>query len=119
MKKISTLSFSILMVVLVLLDTYLIEAKPKAKSKYYLSNLVNKSVPGHAGPGPWDWQNAPSNYPVFSPYTVGKLDQPEFLKINKNVSVMVGETAFLPCRVKNLEKYTVRNKIMILLHSDE
>ena len=34
-------------------------------------------------------------------------NQPSFLKINRNVSVMVGETAHLPCRVKNLDRYTV------------
>eukprot|EP00092_Neocalanus_flemingeri_P016410 GFUD01017760.1.p1 GENE.GFUD01017760.1~~GFUD01017760.1.p1 ORF type:complete len:380 (+),score=133.27 GFUD01017760.1:174-1313(+) len=83
----------ILLLVMVLLDTNMVNAKPKAK--------------GYAGPGPWDWQNDQSNYPVFSPYPVSKLDQPQFMKINRNISVMVGETAFLPCRVKNLDEYTV------------
>jgi len=85
-------SLSVLILV-VLIDINRIHAKPKAK--------------GNAGPAPWDWQNAPSEYPVFSPYPVSKLDQPQFLKINRKISVMLGETAFLPCRVKNLEQYTV------------
>eukprot|EP00092_Neocalanus_flemingeri_P060116 GFUD01072014.1.p1 GENE.GFUD01072014.1~~GFUD01072014.1.p1 ORF type:complete len:375 (+),score=135.99 GFUD01072014.1:199-1323(+) len=83
----------ILLLVMVLLDPNMVNAKPKAK--------------GYAEPGPWDWQNDQSNYPVFSPYPVSKLDQPQFMKINRNISVMVGETAFLPCRVKNLDEYTV------------
>eukprot|EP00092_Neocalanus_flemingeri_P001106 GFUD01001179.1.p1 GENE.GFUD01001179.1~~GFUD01001179.1.p1 ORF type:complete len:378 (+),score=135.13 GFUD01001179.1:223-1356(+) len=93
MKMVPTLSITLLTVVMVLIDTNIVKAKPKAK--------------GYAGPGPWDWQNAPSNYPDFNTYPVSKLDQPEFMKINRNISVMIGETAFLPCRVKNLEKYTV------------
>eukprot|EP00092_Neocalanus_flemingeri_P036861 GFUD01040122.1.p1 GENE.GFUD01040122.1~~GFUD01040122.1.p1 ORF type:complete len:381 (-),score=139.23 GFUD01040122.1:297-1439(-) len=93
MKMVPTLSIILLTVVMVLIETNIVKAKPKAK--------------GYAGPGPWDWQNAPSNYPVFNTYPVSKLDQPEFMKINRNISVMIGETAFLPCRVKNLEKYTV------------
>lgn len=70
-------------------------AKPKAK--------------GYAEPGPWDWQKAPSNYPVFSPYpTTYKVTQPEFLPVPRNMSVDSGDTAYLPCRVKNLaEHYTV------------
>ena len=85
-----------------------------------------------ADPKAWDWQNEPHNLPVFSPYPFSKVgniiiiiidyyyhfssnviigkvvdNQPSFLKINRNVSVMVGETAHLPCRVKNLDRYTV------------
>ena len=60
----------------------------------------------------WDWQNEPHNLPVFSPYPFSKVtpdtSEPSFLKINRNVSVKVGETAHLPCRVKNLDRYTVR-----------
>eukprot|EP00092_Neocalanus_flemingeri_P045278 GFUD01050513.1.p1 GENE.GFUD01050513.1~~GFUD01050513.1.p1 ORF type:complete len:375 (+),score=136.67 GFUD01050513.1:135-1259(+) len=92
MRMVPTMSI-ILLLVMKLLDTNMVNAKPKAK--------------GYAGPGPWDWQNDQSNYPVFSPYPVSKLDQPQFMKINRNISVMVGETAFLPCRVKNLDEYTV------------
>jgi len=70
-------------------------AKPKPKA--------------NPGPSPWDWQNAPSNYPVFSPYTIHKqVTQPEFLPVPQNTSLSSGDTAYLPCRVKNLEKhYTV------------
>jgi len=78
---------------LVMMNTITVIAKPKAKGK--------------ADPEPWDWQHEPSNYPVFNPYPVSKLDQPEFMKINRNISAVVGETAFLPCRVKNLDTYTV------------
>jgi len=92
MKMVPSMSL-ILLMMMVLLDTNMVKAKPKAK--------------GYAGPGPWDWQDGESNYPVFNPYPVSKMDQPQFMKINRNISVMVGETAFLPCRVKNLDKYTV------------
>jgi len=75
-----------------------VEAKPKPKSN------------PEADPVAWDWQNEPHNLPVFSPY-ISKVTQdasePSFLKINRNVSVKVGETAHLPCRVKNLDRYTV------------
>jgi len=76
-----------------------VQAKPKAKSN------------PEADPKAWDWQNEPHNLPVFSPYPFSKVSletsRPSFLKINRNVSVMVGETAHLPCRVKNLDRYTV------------
>jgi len=78
---------------MVLILTTTVIAKPKAKGK--------------ADPEAWDWQHEPSAYPVFSPYPTRKIDQPEFLKINRNISAVVGETAFLPCRVKNLDTYTV------------
>jgi len=59
-------------------------------------------------PEPWDWQK---NYPVFSPYSKPSHelpDFPEFLPTAKNISVMVGETASIPCRIKNLfEHHTV------------
>jgi len=71
-----------------------VTAKPKPKGK--------------ADPEAWDWQHEPSSYPVFKPvFPSIKIDQPQFLKINRNISVLVGETAFLPCRVKNLDTYTV------------
>ena len=43
-------------------------------------------------------------------------NQPSFLKINRNVSVMVGETAHLPCRVKNLDRYTVSIGSIAIAH---
>jgi len=64
-----------------------------------------------ADPLAWDWQNEPHHsFPVFPPFPINKLSresQPTFLKINRNITVLVGETAYLPCRVKNLEKFTV------------
>merc|ERR1712013_394860 len=82
------------MVWMVLILAITVTAKPKPKGK--------------ADPEAWDWQHEPSSYPVFKPvYPSIQLDQPQFLKINRNISVVVGETAFLPCRVKNLDTYTV------------
>merc|ERR1712013_386378 len=82
------------MVWMVLILATLVTAKPKPKGK--------------ADPEAWDWQHEPSSYPAFKPvYPSIKLDQPQFLKINRDISVVVGETAFLPCRVKNLNTYTV------------
>jgi len=77
-----------------------------------LSHLTTFTARAKAGPKghaePWDWQQA---YPVFDPYTKPSHalpDQPEFLPSPRNVSVIVGETANLPCRVKNLfQHYTV------------
>ena len=93
-------------------------AKPKPKSKFLFLELskvhfyFDEGNP-EADPKAWDWQNEPHNkLPVFSPYQeVTKYtahDQPSFLKINRNITVKLGETAYLPCRVKNLHKYTVK-----------
>ena len=38
------------------------------------------------------------------------MDKPEFLKTTRNVTVSVGETAFLPCRVKHLSSHTVNSE---------
>jgi len=95
MKILLDMLLSVMVVmVIIMFDNSRVDAKPKAK--------------GYAGPGPWDWQqSAPSNFPVFKPFPVSKLEQPEFMKINRNISVALGETAYLPCRVKNLDKHTV------------
>jgi len=95
MKTLFDMLLSVMVVMeIVKFDSSIVDAKPKAK--------------GYAGPGPWDWQqSAPSNFPVFKPYPVNKLEQPDFMKINRNISVAIGETAYLPCRVKNLDKHTV------------
>ena len=62
-----------------------------------------------AEPEAWDWQNEPHNkFGVFTPFqSSDPVNQPSFMKINRNISVTVGETAYLPCRVKNLNDYTV------------
>lgn len=76
----------------------------------YLTTFTARAKAGPKGHAePWDWQKA---YPVFEqPYSKPEHalpDQPEFLPIARNVSVIVGETANLPCRVKNLfQHYTV------------
>ena len=53
---------------------------------------------------------------MFNPYPVIKPEQPEFMKINRNISAVVGETAFLPCRVKNLDEYTVGKDNMAAMY---
>ena len=35
------------------------------------------------------------------------MPRPSFLRVPRNVSVMAGEPAFLPCRVKQLAQFTV------------
>jgi len=73
-----------------------ISAKPKPKSN------------PAAEPEAWDWQNEPHHkFRVFTPFPIDKVDEPSFMKINRNISVVVGETAYLPCRVKNLDRHTV------------
>ena len=107
MKMFTSLPIS-LTLLLVLLTTCMVKAKPKAKGKYIKNKChAYTTTIGSPEPGPWDWQNDASNYPVFNPYPVSKPEQPEFMKINRNISAVVGETAFLPCRVKNLDEYTV------------
>jgi len=74
-----------------------------------ISNAVNgkPKAKGSPDPGPWDWQSEQASFPVFNPYPVNQMDKPEFLKTTRNVTVSVGETAFLPCRVKHLSSHTV------------
>ena len=43
--------------------------------------------------------------PLF--HSSDKVNKPSFMKINRNITVREGETAYLPCRVKNLNDYTV------------
>ena len=89
--------FTSLLLLLVLLNTCMVKAKPKAKGKdIQKKRHVFTNMTGSPEPGPWDWQNEPFNYPVFNPYPVIKPEQPEFMKINRNISAVVGETAFLP-----------------------
>ena len=65
-----------------------------------------------AEPEAWDWQNEPHNkFRVFTPFhSSDKVNKPSFMKINRNITVSAGETAYLPCRVKNLNDYTVVSK---------
>jgi len=60
-------------------------------------------------PDPWDWQSK-THYPKYTKYEQDLeilKKQPYFLKVNANVTVGVGETAYLPCRVKTLGEFTV------------
>ena len=62
-------------------------------------------------PDPWDWQSK-THYPKYTKYEQDLeilKKQPYFLKVNANVTVGVGETAYLPCRVKTLGEFTVLN----------
>jgi len=87
----------LLNIVIPLLSVNSISAKPKPKSN------------PEAEPEAWDWQNEPHNkFRVFTPFQSSeKVNQPSFMKINRNITVTLGETAYLPCRVKNLNDYTV------------
>jgi len=84
-----------LVLAIVLFQSNELSAKPKAKGR------------ADADAGPWDWQTEHSSFPVFKPFPVNKMDLPQFLPVSRNVTATVGETAFLPCRVKNLASYTV------------
>lgn len=60
---------------------------------------------------PWDWQSGNARYPVFSVYP-GQGDttvtpNPVTLMVNSNITAYEGQTAHLPCRVKNLGEHTV------------
>ena len=119
MKIFTSLPISHLML-LMLLNTSMVKAKPKAKGNYIvIKKCLHTNNIGSPDPGPWDWQNEqhePSNYPVFNPYPVSKPEQPEFMKINRNIAAVVGETAFLPCRVKNLDEHTVGTDNMAAMY---
>ena len=72
-----------------------------------ITSITNLSGYADPHPVPWDWQNAPSNYPVFNSFPTNKANQPQFMHFEKNISIELGETANLPCSVKNLGKHTV------------
>lgn len=120
MKMLTSLSISLLLL-LMILNNSMVEARPKAKgNSIVIKKCLYTNNIGSPEPAPWDWQNGlnePSNYPVFNPYPVSKPEQPEFMKINRNISAVVGETAFLPCRVKNLDEYTVGTDNMALMYA--
>jgi len=87
---VSTKHMQFLFTSLVLMCSVLVEAKPKSKAEAK----------------PWDWQNEQLNYQVFDQYPLSHKDTlPEFLPVPKSSTVSPSETAFLPCRVKNLGKY--------------
>ena len=62
-------------------------------------------------PLPWDSQTE-SDYSKFNLYQQEMeelLNKSYFAKVNNKTKVILGETAFLPCRIKDLkEGYTVR-----------
>jgi len=75
-----------------------------------LSSITGRAEAGPKGyPEPWDWQNQnpfPDLQTQASPTNVSP--NPEFLPIGRNVSVIEGGTAILPCRVAHLvQHYTV------------
>ena len=73
-----------------------------------------------AEPEAWDWQNEPHNkFRVFTPFQSSeKVNQPSFMKINRNITVTLGETAYLPCRVKNLNDYTVSSYLFLNIYNE-
>ena len=114
MKMLTSLPIN-LVLILMLLNICMVKAKPKALGKGI--EIKRSAITNMIGnPDPWDWQNEPSNYPVVKPYPVSKPEQPEFMKININIAAVVGETAFLPCRVKNLDEYTVGTDNMATMY---
>ena len=120
MKMLTSLPISLLLLLMLLNTSIMVEAKPKAKGSILIKICAHTNYIGSPDPGPWDWQNEqndPSSYAVFNPYPVSKPEQPEFMKINRNISAVVGETAFLPCRVKNLDEYTVGMDNMAVMYS--
>ena len=61
---------------------------------------------------PWDWQSMNAKYP--SDHSRSNLPAygstkpfPEIMPVNANVSVFESHTALLPCRIKQLQEYTV------------
>jgi len=54
---------------------------------------------------PWDWQKGTGEYARFAVYEEelrAMAKQPYFSKVTTNISVVLGETAYLPCRAKDL-----------------
>merc|ERR1719331_251791 len=54
---------------------------------------------------PWDWQKGSGEYAKFAAYEEelrAMASQPYFSRVTGNVSVRLGETAYLPCRAKDL-----------------
>ena len=62
-------------------------------------------------PIPWDWQinSSRKKFNFYQEKMEDLLKKPYFAKVNNRTKVHVGETTFLPCRIKDLgEQYTVR-----------
>ena len=72
---------------------------------------------------PWDWQSGNAKFPVYNGYPANhhqslhkqhlQQHRPRYptvriLNMNTNVSAVAGDTAHLPCRVKDLGEYTVK-----------
>jgi len=70
-----------------------------------LVNLILFSVV-RAKSSPWDWHQGTEDYSQFQKYEAqlrNMANQPYFSRVQKNISVSLGETAYLPCRAKLLE----------------
>lgn len=69
----------------------------------------------HSKGSPWDWQSVNAKYPYEQQQHQQQMSgrqglvngRPITLQVNNNVTVLVGDTAQLPCRVRNLGEYTV------------
>ena len=79
---------------------------------------------------PWDWQSGNAKFPVYNGYPANhhqslhkqhlQQHRPRYptvriLNMNTNVSAVAGDTAHLPCRVKDLGEYTVKFVWYILM----
>ena len=80
----------------------------KKKSLYMIIILFLSVLTG----SPWDWQSMNAKYP--SDHSRSNLPAygstkpfPEIMPVNANVSVFESHTALLPCRIKQLQEYTV------------
>ena len=80
---------------------------------------------------PWDWQSGNAKFPVYNGYPTNhrlheqqlhnqrQLHPPvRLLNINTNVTAVVGETAHLPCRAKDLGEYTVSDILRTFLSNN-
>jgi len=68
-------------------------------------SLVLCSLVG-AKSSPWDWHKGKEEHSKFEVYETqlrNMANRPYFSRVQKNISVSLGETAYLPCRAKLLE----------------
>ena len=68
-------------------------------------------------PFPWDLQieSSRNKFNFYKEKMEDLLKKPYFAKVNNQTKVHVGETAFLPCRIKDSgEQYTVRQNLDVL-----
>jgi len=84
----------------------------KTKLLQVVTVLIISISNAHSKGSPWDWQSMNAKYP--SDHSRSNLPAygstkpfPEIMPVNANVSVFESHTALLPCRIKQLQEYTV------------